>query len=160
MRPDREEMLAGMRRALVEFVAPEVTSVYGRTELNYAINLLAVIARESEDVVANLVAEDAALRRLLRYAGRRLAGSSLSGSPLVAELLAVSPPPRKPDLRLSALRAESRLLLDLFVRLQAACEEVSEDRAAPAVYAKTLAFLRRRAEAQAGAPMRAAGAPA
>jgi hypothetical protein len=28
------------------------------------------------------------------------------------------------------------------------------------VYAKTLAFLRRRAEAQAGAPMRAAGAPA
>jgi len=160
MRPDREEMLAGMRRALVEFVAPEVTSVYGRTELNYAINLLAVIARESEDLVANLVAEDAALRRLLRDAGRRLGRSSLAGLPLLAELAAVTPPPRKPDLRLSALRSESRQLFDLFVRLQAACEAASGDKAARAVYQKTLDFLKRRAELQAGGPLRPAGGQA
>jgi len=147
-------MLAGVRRALVEFVAPEVTSVYGRTELNYAINLVSTIARESEDAVANLVAENARLRRLLRQAGRWLANSNVDAA-LVAQLASVASPPRKPDLRLSALRAESAGLFGLFIRLQAACEDApASDAAARTVHKQTMAFMRRRVEAQAGSPRR------
>jgi hypothetical protein len=144
-------MLASVRRALVEFVAPEVTSVYGRTELTYAISLLGTIARESEDAVANLVRENAGLRRLLRDATRRLAGSSVADRRLSSDLAQIAPPPRKPDLRLSALRGENSSLFDLFVRLQAACEEAPADqRAASAIYARTLSFLKDRSDGQLG----------
>ena len=154
MRPDREEMLAGVRRALMEFVAPEVSSVYGRTELGYAVNLIGALARESEDAVAGLVEENAALRRLLREAGRRLSVSSLDAG-LVAELKAIVLPARSPDLRLSALRDENGRLFEVFVRLQAACEEApGGESAVGLMYRKSLAFLRGRAESQAGTPRR------
>ena len=74
MRPDRDEMLATIRRGLVEFVAPEVTSVHGRTELTYAITLLAALSRESDTAVADVVEENRKLRRLFGSAGRALAG--------------------------------------------------------------------------------------
>ncbi len=151
MRPDRDEMLAGVRRALVEFVGPEVTSVYGRTELAYAVSLLAAIARESEDAVADLVRENADLRRLLRDAGRRLARSSLPDRALLAELAAVEGPAAKPDLHLSALRDENASLFGLFVRLQTACEVApAGDAALGSVHRKTMTFLRRRSDAQTG----------
>jgi hypothetical protein len=158
MRPDRDEMLAGVRRALVEFLGPEVTSVYGRTELTYAVSLLAAIARESEDSVADVVRENADLRRLLRDAGRRLARSSLVDRALVAELAAVEPPASKPDLRLSALRDENARLFDLFVRLQAACEAApAGDPALGTVYHKTMTFLRYRSDGQTGQRPRPGG---
>ena len=154
MRPGREEMLAGVRRALVEFVAPEVSSVYARTELGYAINLIGALAKESEDAVASLVEENAALRQLLREAGRRLGDSSLAAS-LVAELQAIELPPRSPDLRLSALRDENGRLFEVFVRFQAACEDArSGEYAVGRMYRKSLAFLRDRADSQAGTPRR------
>ncbi len=155
MRPDRDEMLAGVRRALVEFVAPEVKTVYGRTELTYAITLVSMIGRESEDAVANLVRENSELRRLLRAAGRRLQGRPLADAALTRELAAVGLADRQPDLRLSALRAESGALFSLFIRLQAACEEdASGDRTIASVGHKTLAFLRARSDAQLGLPRR------
>ncbi len=150
MRPDREEMLAGVRRALAEFVAPEVTSVYGRTELTYAVSLLAAISRESEDAVANLVQENTALRRLLREAGRRLHGSAVREDALLRDLAAVGAPLPRPDLRLSALRDENGRMLDLLIRLQAACEDCPGDRAVSVVYRRTLAFLRVRSDLQTG----------
>jgi hypothetical protein len=147
-------MLAGVGRALVEFVAPEVSSVYGRTELGYAINLIGALARESEGAVAGLVEENAALRRLLREAGRRLSGSSLDAG-LVAELQAIELSARSPDLRLSALRDENRRLFDVFVRLQAACEDApGGERGLNMMYRKSLTFLHVRAESQSGAPRR------
>ena len=154
MRPNREEMLAGLRRALVEYAAPEVKTVYGRTELTYAISLLATIARESEDAVAVLVQENADLRRLLRDAGRRLGPSGGVPAGLASELRGLKTP-RTLDLRQSPLRDENARLLGLLIRLQAACEEAPSDRATRAVYGKTLAFLTARAEAQAGSPRRA-----
>ncbi|HEY7269809.1 MAG TPA: hypothetical protein VH951_08270 [Dehalococcoidia bacterium] len=150
MRPDRDEMLASIRRGLVEFVAPEVSTIYGRTELTYAVTLLAALSRESEDAVAALVAENASLRRLLRAAAKRLAGDRSLDRALIRELgeLATA---GKLDLRLSALRAENARLFDLFVRLQAACEDArSPSPAASAVYRSTLAFLRRRAATATG----------
>lgn len=153
MRPDRDEMLAGVRRALVEFVGPEVSSVYARTEVTYAISLLSAIARESEDAVASLVGENAELRTLLRQAGRALIRSSLDEA-LLRELAAVQLPPRRPDLRLSALRDESAGLFDLFIRLQASCEGCQGDARVRSVYRKTLAFLRRRANSAANAVRR------
>ena len=150
MRPDRDEMLASIRRGLVEFVAPEVSTIYGRTELTYALTLLAALSRESEDAVAGLVDENAGLRRLLRSAGKRLAGERSLDRGLVSELAALKPA-GKVDLRLSALRAENARLFDLFVRLQTACEESRAPSAAvTSAYRSTMAFLKRRAAAAGG----------
>ena len=116
MRPNREEMLAGIRRGLAEFVAPEVSSVFGRAQLGYAANLLQALAREADDAVSSLVEENGELRLLLRRAGRRLSADDIGDGGLVEELRAVALA-RRPDLRLSVLRAENARLLALFVRL-------------------------------------------
>ena len=148
MRPNRDEMLAGIRRGLAEFVAPEVSSVFGRAQLGYAVNLLQGLVREADDAVQSLVEENRGLRLLLRRAGRRLSPDDLGDGGLVEELRVVAPA-RRPELRLSVLRAENARLLALFVRLQAACEDPPA--ASPVVrrlHAETLAFLRRRAERQ------------
>jgi hypothetical protein len=144
-------MLAGIRRALVEYAAPEVSTVYGRTQLTYAITLVSALAREAEDGVANIVAENATLRRLLLDAGERLDGTSSVSAELVSALKCVEEPAPPADLRLSALRAENGRLFELFIRLQAQCEEAGEaDAAAFAVRREAVAFLKRRAEGQAG----------
>ena len=145
MRPDREEILAGVRRALAEFVAPEVTSVYGRTQLAYAMNLVTALAREGDEAIARLVDENLALRRLLRQAGTRLGGSSLSVA-LVEELRSWPPAGRTSAVRPSAIRAENARLFEAFVRLQAACEDApGGDVAVRRTYRETLKFLRARA---------------
>ena len=147
MRPDLDELLASIRRALVEFVAPEVSSVYARTELTYALSLLAALSRETGDAAAELMAENAALRRLLGESGARLAGSGID-----AELLRDLENAGKgaaTDVTLPALRAEAAGLFDLLVRLQAACEE-APGADARAVYADTVAFLRKRVDRQSG----------
>jgi hypothetical protein len=56
----------------------------------------------------------------------------------------------RPDLRLSALRDENGRMLDLLIRLQAACEDCPGDRAVSVVYRRTLAFLRVRSDLQTG----------
>jgi hypothetical protein len=141
LRPDNPEILAGLRKALLEYLAPEVTSVYGRSQLMYATSLLQTAAREAEDGVHALVKENEALRRLLEDAGGRLRGVSPADDALLEELSAL--PPAAGDLRFSSLRAENSGLLSLLVRLQAACEETASE-AARSVYSETLTFLRRR----------------
>jgi hypothetical protein len=109
--------------------------------LGYAINLIGALARESEDAVAGLVEENAALRRFLREAGRRLADSRLDAG-LVAELQTVELPARSPDLRLSALRDENGRLFEVFVRFQAACEDARDGGYAVDDVPQVAAFLR------------------
>jgi hypothetical protein len=148
MRPDLDELLASIRRALVEFVAPEVTSVYARTELTYALSLLAALSRETGDAAAELMAQNAALRRLLGESAALLAGSGIDAG-LLADLdRAVGG--GSEDVTLPALRAEAAGLFDLLVRLQATCEDAPRGDAVAAVYDETVSFLRRRAERQAG----------
>jgi hypothetical protein len=150
VRPDRDESLAAVRRALVEFVAPEVTSVYGRTELTYALSLLSQISREGDGAVADMVDENVSLRKLLREAGRRLVGTGFD-PPLVAELQSIELPVARPDLRLSALREENARLMDVLIRLQASCESATVGGAAVTrVYRKTIRFLEERTESQGG----------
>lgn len=143
MRPNNEEMLAGLRRALAESLSQEVSSVYGRTQVIYATSLLAAIPREAENAVDSLVRENAALAYLLRAAGAVLKGEALSDAGLAAELAAVETPSTD-DLRLSVLRAENGRLLSLLIRLQEACEADLESAAVRGVYAETLSLLRRR----------------
>ncbi len=151
MRPDREEMIAGARRALVEFLAPEISSIYGRSQMMYITNILQAVARESEDAVANTVAENDELRGLLREAS-----DALSGAPeTAAAMREASPPPGPLDLRLSSLRVENARLMSLLVRAQAACEDRPlDDEAAHRFWRQTVAFLRRRIERQASMPLR------
>jgi hypothetical protein len=144
MRPDRDEMLATIRKGLIEFVAPEVSSIHGRTELTYAITLLAALSRESDSAVADLVKENRELSRLLRSASRKLAGDS-EAAELVRDIGAATSSAPGRDLRLSALRAENAKLMDLFVRLQAACEDAASP-ARRSLCAATVRFLKSRVQ--------------
>jgi hypothetical protein len=151
MRPDGDELPAIIRKALVDYVAPEVTSVYGRTQLTYALTLLAQLARESDGAAARLADEAAELRALLADALGRLAGSGMDGEVLAEVRSAAAAPPAQ-DLRLSALRTERSRLYDALIRLQDACAAAPPASAAAAVRTSVLAYLRARLEAQ--TPMR------
>ncbi len=150
MRPDPHETMAGVRRALAEHVGPEVGSVFGRTQLGYATALLQFAEREAESGVAMLGEENRELVRLLRSAGRRLNGVTSIDNGLVADLQAMRPASRRPDLRLSALRAENARLLGLLVRVQAACEERAGERVPNAIHRAIVQFLRRRNDRELG----------
>ena len=149
MRPDLDELLASIRRALVEFVAPEVSSVYARTELTYALSLLAALSRETGDAVAELVADNAALARLLAQAAAALEDAAVDEG-LQRDLEAAARADAS-DVTLPALRAREAALFELLVRLQAACEEASPRTPdIESVYRRSVAFLRERAARQAG----------
>jgi hypothetical protein len=151
MRPDGDELPAIIRKALVDYVAPEVTSVYGRTQLTYALTLLAQLARESDGAAARLVEEASELRHLLQEAAGRLEGPGLDGG-LLAEVAALAAPQTPQDLRLSALRAERSRLYEALIRLQGACASAPAGGAAADVHSSLVAYLRGRLEAQ--SPMR------
>jgi hypothetical protein len=141
-------MLVALRRGLADFVSPETGSVYARTQLLYASTLLSALSREADGAVASLVKENAALRRLLRSAADAIEGAR-GDAALSLALRAGTSRPRL-DLRLSALRQENARLLDLFIRAQAASEELAATaRSAMALERRLRNFLRRRTEAQA-----------
>lgn len=143
MRPNNEEMLAGIRRALAESLSQEVTSVFGRTQVVYATSLLSTIAREAESAADNLVRENAALSGLLREAAVTLKEAGVVDAALLSELISVGLSGAD-DLRLSTLRAENSRLVSLLIRLQEVCEAAKGSEAAQRVYAETIVFLRRR----------------
>jgi hypothetical protein len=140
MRPDREEMLASIRRALVEYVAPEVTSVFARTQLTYALSLLAALSREGDGVVP-VARENAELREIIRTASAKLGGSFVVNEALLRE----PPADAVTALELTELRAENERLLTLLVDVQAASEQAAkDDEGARTLAADIVAFLRRR----------------
>jgi hypothetical protein len=147
MRPDGDELPAIIRKALVDYVAPEVTSVYARTQLTYALALLAQLARESDGAAARLADEAAELRALLADALGRLAGADIDDA-LLAEVRSAATAPPAQDLRLSSLRAERSRLYDALIRLQGACVGAPPGSAAADVHSSLLAYLRGRLEAQ------------
>ncbi|HXH21731.1 MAG TPA: hypothetical protein VNN10_06860 [Dehalococcoidia bacterium] len=141
MRPDGDELPGIIRRALVEYVAPEVSSVYGRTQLTYALSLLAQLAREADGAAARLDQEISALRRVLGAALRRLEAAD-EDPRLVSDARAALRLRRKRDLRLSALRAERAALLEVLVRLEAACSGAARGTARARVHGLLVSFLR------------------
>lgn len=146
MRPSYEEILAGVRRGLSEFVSPEVEDQYARTELGYASSLLQAISRELDIFPDTLHRENAALRRFLRRAGSRLSAADIADVGLRSDLASLGPRLVTRDLRVSALREQNAWLLSLLIRLQAACENASTPTVAVRrVYSESLAFLRTRA---------------
>lgn len=145
MRPDGDELPGIIRRALVEYVAPEVSSAYGRTQLTYALSLLAQLSREADGAAARLDQEIAALRRVLRAAVRRLEPAD-EDPRLVADARAALGSPRKRDLRLSSLRAERAALLEVLVRLETACSGAATGTARAKVHGLLVSFLRAQSE--------------
>lgn len=79
MRPNGEELLQGVRAALIEYILPEVRTDYARTELTLIHVLLGIAAAEWDAAAQRLVDDNAALRDLARRAAEAIDDEALAG---------------------------------------------------------------------------------
>ncbi len=123
MRPTGLELLHGVRTLLLTEVLPEVTAPHLRSQVMMAVGMLDSAARELDDAPAAFREERARLIALAATVLPVIRRAS-PDSPLVGELERVaSAPDAPPDLRLTALEAESDEFLDVLDRLAAFADE-------------------------------------
>ncbi|MEX0786623.1 MAG: hypothetical protein WD939_08310, partial [Dehalococcoidia bacterium] len=101
MRPTGEELLQGVRGALLTYILPEVQSDYARTELTLIHVLLGMAAAEWDSAAQRLVDDNGTLRELARRSADAIDSDDAS---LAAELRALADEEDR-SLRLSDLRA-------------------------------------------------------
>ena len=127
MRPDPPIVLRGVAAALMQQVAPEVSSAFGMGTLGNSVGLLGFVAQEFERAAARLVAENRALVALF---GDALNERLVTDSALAPRISATQGLDVVGDLHVSALQTVNDDLRGLLVELHAAIDAMSSPAAA------------------------------
>lgn len=137
MRPYPEEVLRAIQSGIVSHFAPELTSKYGQAQFAFSMLLFAIVTRDYDTAVPDLVEGNTALRELLAETATSLAtiDRSKSGDArseeraaalAVARLALGALPEPAASLRLSALRAEHEALCAIVATLAPVIEPAAD----------------------------------
>lgn len=148
MRPNGEELLQGVRGALLEYILPEVQNDYARTELTLIHVLLGVAASEWDSAAQRLVDDNATLRDLARRGADAIERDEAA---LAGELRALADEEDR-SLRLSDLRAANDRLHDAVGRLGVRLQD-ADGPELQALRSEIIARLIEEAEATSHSPM-------
>ena len=135
MRPYPEEVLRAIQSGIVAHFAPELTTKYGQAQFAFSMLLFAIVTRDYDTAVPDLVDGNRALRGLLNDASTALASIDAAGAASMTEhastlvtaraAIAAIPEPQ-PSLRLSVLRAESEALRAVIAMLAPLIEPAAD----------------------------------
>ena len=122
MKPDAVRVLQGVSLSLLTQVLPEVATPFGQQTISVAAGLAAMVGEEFDRAADRLVAENGAVRTILRDALPLLA-ADLQAS------VAVALGTGSADYRVSALQAENDALRGALVDVHAAIDTIDSDAA-------------------------------
>ncbi|TMB86558.1 MAG: hypothetical protein E6J45_13700 [Chloroflexi bacterium] len=130
MRPNPDEVLAGIQAALAETLVPELTTAYAQEVAGTVQMLLQSLAAEWDTAADDLRRDNQRLRDLLGQ-GATVLSQSDAGNENIASLVkdiesALARPPSE-DLRVSALRAENEELRRFVERMAVLIEDLLAD---------------------------------
>lgn len=125
MRPYPEEVLRAIQSGVMAHFAPELTTPYAQAQLAFGMLLFAIVQRDYDTAVPDLVDANTALRDLLVSAGAALAPLDRDDARAVRDAIAALPP-RGTTLRLSALRVENEALRDAVCKLAPLIEPAAD----------------------------------
>lgn len=127
MRPDPPIVLRGIAAALIQEVAPEVSSAFGMGTIGNSVGLLTFVAQEFDRAAARLVTENKAIVSLFRDA---LDGELVPDHVLSGRMQEASGRDLFADLHVSALQRLNDDLRAILVDLHAAVDRASGEAAA------------------------------
>lgn len=125
MRPYPEEVLRAIQSGVMAHFAPELTTPYAQAQLAFGMLLFAIVQRDYDTAVPDLVDANTALRDLVASAGVALALLDRDDARAARRAIAALPP-RAATLRLSALRAENEALRDAVCKLAPLIEPAAD----------------------------------
>mgnify|MGYP001574935368 FL=1 len=109
MRPYPEEVLRAIQTGVMTHFAPELKTPYAQAQFAFSMLLFAIIQRDYDTAVPDLVDANQSLRELLASTDTALAALDRNDARAARDAIAALPPPAT-TLRLSALRAEHEAL--------------------------------------------------
>ena len=142
MKPEVDVVLRSMMTTLLLEVAPAVGDAYVRSNVEAMVALLAAAAEEFDRAAEVRVAENRAMREILRAATEHVPDEGLRAR------LAAATEEREPSLRIGDLNASNDRLRALLIELHALVEGRDEEwahRIDRAIWAELRASARRRA---------------
>jgi hypothetical protein len=125
MRPYPEEVVRAIQSGVMTHFAPELTSTYAQAQLAFGMLLFAIVQRDYDTAVPDLIAASAALRDLLASADAGLALIDSEEAHTAREAIAAIPG-QALSLRLSDLRAEDEALRDALGKLAPLVEPAAD----------------------------------
>jgi hypothetical protein len=125
MRPYPEEVLRAIQSGVMAHFAPELKTSYAQAQFAFSTLLFAIVQRDYDTAVPDLVDANAALRELLASAATALAALDRDDARAAREAIAGLPLPAA-SLRLSTLRAENEALRDAVCKLTPLVEPAAD----------------------------------
>jgi hypothetical protein len=125
MRPYPEEVLRAIQSGVMAHFAPELKTPYAQAQFAFSMLLFAIVQRDYDTVVPDLVDANTALRALLASAATAIASLDGDDARAARDAIAALPPPAT-ALRLSALRAENETLRDAVCKLTPLVEPAAD----------------------------------
>ncbi|MFI5179488.1 MAG: hypothetical protein ACHQO8_13035 [Vicinamibacterales bacterium] len=125
MRPYPEEVVRAIQSGVMTHFAPELTSSYAQAQLAFGMLLFAIVQRDYDTAVPDLVEASAALRKLLASADAGLALVDSEDARAARKAVAAIPGPSV-SLRLSDLRAENEALREAVGKLAPLIEPAAD----------------------------------
>ena len=125
MRPYPEEVLRAIQSGVMAHFAPELTTPYAQAQFAFSMILFAIVQRDYDTAVPDLVDANTALRDLLASAATAIASLDRDDARAARDAVAALPPPAA-ALRLSALRAENEALREAVCKLTPLVEPAAD----------------------------------
>lgn len=125
MRPYPEEVLRAIQSGVMAHFAPELTTPYAQAQFAFSMILFAIVQRDYDTAVPDLVDANTALRDLLASAATAIASLDRDDARAARDAVTALPPPAA-ALRLSALRAENEALREAVCKLTPLVEPAAD----------------------------------